>query len=51
MDRCSHGLTWKAECEVCDAAWREWQVDRLDKDAAKLGYRLVPIAAEDSVNA
>jgi hypothetical protein len=43
MDRCSHGLTWEADCKVCDAAWREWQVGRLEKDAAQLGHKLVPL--------
>jgi hypothetical protein len=40
-DRCQHGPTWDENCAECDASWTAWRLERLEKDAASLGYGLV----------
>lgn len=40
---CAHDKPWKDPCPECDRIWRADCVARLEKQAAKLGFRLVPI--------
>ena len=43
IDRCGHGRSWDQNCSECDAVWREDQIRSLVKQAAKYGFRLVPL--------
>lgn len=45
---CTHGKPWKEPCKECDRIWRAECVTRLEKQAAKLGFRLVPLAETKS---
>jgi hypothetical protein len=42
-DRCGHGKTWDIDCDACAAVWRKDRVKDLTRQAAKYGFRLVPI--------
>jgi hypothetical protein len=42
-DRCGHGRTWDQECPACASVWREERVKDLHKQAAKYGFKLVPL--------
>jgi len=42
-DRCGHGVTWDKDCPSCAAVWREERVKDLHKQAAKYGFKLVPM--------
>jgi hypothetical protein len=43
IDRCGHGKTWDVDCAECCAIWREERIKDLVKQAAKYGFRLVPM--------
>ncbi len=45
-DRCGHGKTWDEDCPRCVAVWREDRVADLVKQAAKYGFKLVPLNAD-----
>jgi hypothetical protein len=47
IDRCGHNLKWEIECADCNAVWREEQIKTLSKQAAKYGFKLVPLTSED----
>jgi hypothetical protein len=40
---CGHGVKWADDCPECASVWREDRVKELEKQAAKYGFRLVPL--------
>lgn len=42
-DRCSHGTSFREPCAACEQVWRDALIRDLHRDAAKLGFRVVPI--------
>jgi hypothetical protein len=43
LKMCGHGKTWKEDCPECCAVWREDRIKDLYKQAAKYGFKLIPI--------
>ena len=46
LKRCGHGRTWQEECSDCNGVWREDMIKNLAKQAARYGFRLVPLSHE-----
>lgn len=45
---CTHGKAWSTPCPECDAIWRAECIARLEQQAAKWGFRLVPVAPSET---
>jgi hypothetical protein len=45
-DRCIHGRLFTEPCLECEAAWRDSLIRDLHRDAARLGFWVVPIEGE-----
>lgn len=46
IERCGHGKTWNQDCSDCNAVWRKDRIKDLVKQAAKYGFRLIPLGKE-----
>ena len=45
-DRCTHGISFREPCAACEQVWREQMIRDLHREAARLGFRVVPIQQE-----
>lgn len=41
---CGHRRLWSEPCAECDAVWREERITKLHEQAARYGFRMVPLA-------
>ncbi len=46
---CSHGVSFRDACPDCDRVWHDAMVRILHRDAARLGFRVVPLADDERV--